>query len=279
MDRFAALFSRFKLHARIFHAGPLCRQVWYDGASRYGFFHLLREGSLEIETEGDERRAVDEASLIFYPRPVGHRLLPRSGGGCDIVCAAIDFGARVGNPVLEGLPSVVVVPLSRLAELRTSLTLLFDEAGRSQAGRQAVLDRVAEVVVIQVLRHLCAEGRLLHGPLAGLGHAGIGKALASVHENAAHPWSVAELAGRAGMSRARFALRFREVVGQTPGDYLLRWRISLAKALLRQGRPLKLIANEVGYATAASFSRAFAAETGQAPSAWLAAERALTQAP
>lgn len=270
MDHFAAFLSHFRLHAHTFHAGPLCQQVRYDGEGRYGFIHLLREGRLDIETEGEGVREVEAPAMIFYPRPTGHRLLPRGDAGCDLVCAAIGFGVGARNPVLDALPAVVVMPFSQLAELRLALALLFEEAGQARAGRQAILDRVTEVIVIQALRHVAESGMVRQGVLAGLADARLARALTALHESPARPWSVADLAACAGMSRARFAVRFRNVLGQTPADYLLQWRIILAKTLLRRGKPLKLIANEVGYATAPSFTRAFSKVVGLPPSAWLA---------
>jgi AraC-like DNA-binding protein len=77
------------------------------------------------------------------------------------------------------------------------------------------------------------------------------------------------MARQAGLSRARFALRFHAVVGRTPADYLARWRVSLAQTLLAAGQPLKAIAPAVGYGSSAALTRAFQRHTGQGPTAWL----------
>jgi AraC-like DNA-binding protein len=71
------------------------------------------------------------------------------------------------------------------------------------------------------------------------------------------------------MSRARFAVRFKNIVGKTPGQYLAEWRLGLAQSLLRRGKPIKLIADEVGYSSASALSRAFTALRGVSPSQWL----------
>ena len=73
------------------------------------------------------------------------------------------------------------------------------------------------------------------------------------------------MAERAGMSRTAFASRFREVIEQTPADYLTDWRIALAQSQLRDGRPIKIIAEELGYANASTLSRAFMARIGMTP--------------
>jgi AraC-like DNA-binding protein len=77
------------------------------------------------------------------------------------------------------------------------------------------------------------------------------------------------MASRAGMSRARFAVHFREVTGDTPADFLASWRITLAQGLLRAGRPLKHVAQEVGYGSASALTRAFVRKIGQPPSRWM----------
>ena len=81
------------------------------------------------------------------------------------------------------------------------------------------------------------------------------------------------LADVAGMSRARFAAHFMAVVGTSPGDHLTGWRIGLAQALLARGRPVKTIADEVGYSSANALARAFTQRLGLSPTAWLAARR------
>ena len=82
------------------------------------------------------------------------------------------------------------------------------------------------------------------------------------------------MADQAGMSRTAFANAFRDVVGQTPADYLADWRVALAQGRLREGRPLKALADELGYASPSSLSRAFAARTGMSPRRWLAKDSA-----
>ena len=88
-------------------------------------------------------------------------------------------------------------------------------------------------------------------------------------ERPAHPWTLDELADMAGMSRARFAVNFREAVGLTPLDYLTDWRMSIAQNLLKLGRPIKSVAAAVGYQSQAALARVFAKRIGHAPTDWL----------
>jgi AraC-like DNA-binding protein len=86
-----------------------------------------------------------------------------------------------------------------------------------------------------------------------------------VHEAPEKPWSLEDLADLAGMSRTRFAAHFRAVVGKTSIDYLTLWRMTIARQLLAKGKPVKSVANAVGYDSAAAFSRMFARVTGHSP--------------
>jgi AraC-like DNA-binding protein len=117
------------------------------------------------------------------------------------------------------------------------------------------------------------------GWLAGLRDPIIGKALAALHEQPARPWTLETLAREAGSSRTVLAERFGHYVGQSPMQYLMRWRLALAANLLRSSAiSLSRIAQDVGYETDTAFSRAFRREFGVPPAAWRRGQRAATAA-
>ena len=178
------------------------------------------------------------------------------------MCAEIDLGGP-GNPLEQGLPPVLVLPLTPEDVLGSALSLLFAEASAREYGRQAALDRLAEVVLIYMLRRFMDAPEPGYGLLAGLAHPALGRALTRIHADPGGAWTLERLAEEAGMSRSVFAETFRQVVGLAPGDYLTRWRLSLARALLQAGRPAKAVARQVGYASPAAFSRAFARHFGR----------------
>ena len=124
----------------------------------------------------------------------------------------------------------------------------------------ALVERLVEVVMIQILRQLMESDEVSGGLLSGLAHPRLRNALVAMHEAPAQDWTLDNLAGVAGMSRSAFATTFRETLGQTPGQYLLGWRVRLAQKALQRGRPLKVIATEVGYGSEAALSRAFKAK-------------------
>lgn len=271
-DRLVELLRCFELRARVFQAGPLCHSAYFDAADGLGHIHVQQRGTLRVESPGHPALLIDEPSLFFYMNPTRHRLLPK-GPDLEMVCASIEFGTGLRNPLARALPDVVLIRLQDMPALDMTLQVLFREASERHCGRQAVLDRLMEVVFIQVLRDLMDRQRLQVGLLAGLAEPRLAKAINAMHAEPARSWSLEDLAATAGMSRARFAVRFRDVVGMTPGGYLGEWRLGVAQSLLRQGKPVQLVSDLVGYGSASALSRAFRAQTGVSPTEWLKQDR------
>ncbi|NUB20441.1 helix-turn-helix domain-containing protein [Azospirillum formosense] len=259
-DRLAAALQRVRITARVFHAGGFCGTGAVLGERAGGHLHLLRGGRLGLESGQGRLIEVMGPAAVLLPRAHRHHLTTdvdeRSDAATvDLVCADIDLGG-LRNPLEHGLPDVMVVPLDQAQPLATVLELLFGEAGGQGCGRQVVLDRLAEVAIVHVLRHAIdrAEGRT--GLLAGLAHPALSRALVRLHEQPSAAWTLERMADEAGMSRSVFAETFAEVVGMTPGLYLRNWRLQLARARLDEGATLKQTAREVGYASHAALSRA-----------------------
>ena len=271
MDRLAALFSRFAVSARTFQAGLLCGINPIGEDERRGQLHVVREGLVQVEHHGRCKRKklkVSEPSLLLYPRPLPRRFITDPVHGASMVCAHVEFQGSAGSPIAAALPDVVLLPLARMPDVEPVLALLFAEADAKNCGRQAMLDRLFEILLIQVLRELMEGAHVGAGMLAGLADARLRNALVSIHEQPQRNWSLEDLAAVAGMSRTSFANAFRETVGVTPGLYLQAWRVGLAQELLDEGRPLKHIADAVGYSGEAALSRAFRAHTGSSPGQW-----------
>lgn len=273
MDKLSPLFSRFALSARVFYSGSLCGISDFEAQPGIGHLHLLRQGSVHVTHSVNMTTEVSQPSVIFYPRPYQHRLQVSHKDGAELVCAEIQFGAGMGNPLLHALPDVVVIPLSGMEELKSVLNLLFDEAFARHYGRQAALDRLMEYFLILLLRHAMTTRLIEGGVFSGLADMRLAKALNAIHEKPEHQWTLEKLAHVAGMSRARFAVNFRETVGTTPLDYLTAWRIAVAQTLLKRGTSLKMVAPAVGYSSALVLARIFRKRTGTSPSAWLTNKR------
>src|SRR5690606_12196679 len=211
---------------------------------------------------------VTQPSLLLFPRPLTHRFITAPGCEVDMVCANLAFEGGTSNPIASALADLVCLPLDQVWGAEPILSLLFEEAFEQRCGRVALVERLLEVVMIQLLRHLMETDAIRGGLLSGLAHARLRNALVAMHEAPAKAWTLDELAQAAGMSRSVFAGSFREVVGTTPGQYLQGWRIGLVQQALRRGRSLKVVAADVGYGSEAALSRAFKAQTGQSPREW-----------
>jgi transcriptional regulator GlxA family with amidase domain len=149
---------------------------------------------------------------------------------------------------------------AQTSALGATLNLLAIETAAGRAiGSPIVTSRLAEILFVQTIRgHYAAGGAQGLGWLAALGNAQLGVALRAMHQSPAQPWSVESLAAVAGMSRSAFALRFKAQVGETPLEYLTRWRMYRAGCLLREGElGIAEIAALVGYESTGAFNRAF----------------------
>lgn len=270
MGALSAVLSRFSMSAGVFYTGNLCGIATFDDAgARIGHLHLLRSGALTILLDDGKTLRLEKPSLIFFPRPTRHRLLAQESDRADLVCASVEYGTGINNPLANALPSSLVLPLDGLGKLGLTVEWLFEEAFSSSSGRQALMDRLCEVLMIQLLRYVAEQGLVGMGLLAALAHPQISKSIVAMHTHPERPWTLEELAELAGMSRSKFAALFRDTVGQAPGDYLIEWRVGVAQGLLKKGRPVKVVANDVGYENASALARIFRKKVGLSPREWL----------
>lgn len=284
IDRLSTLLERFHVRASLFHTGPLCGRTTFEAQPDRAFLHVLRRGRLEIAhaaRSGVPRRVVvEEPTLLLYPRAVQHAFIHPPREGSDFTCATLHFAGGDRNPIVAALPALVRVPLNAVPELRLTLDLLFAETDRVRCGSRLLADRLFEVVLIQLLRwvidHPQAAG-VHSGLVMGLSDPRLARALVALHAAPQDDWTLARMSAVAGMSRSAFAGAFKTVTGTTPAAYLTDWRLTVASALLRAGRPQKLVAAELGFSTASSLSRAFKQRFSMGPRQWLAGQQALAK--
>ncbi len=202
----------------------------------------------------------------------------RVGFGSDVVVlgGSLVFASRHAGLLLDALPPLIVLrgdgrDGSGAPLLGAAVRMLAAEARDPGLGSALVLDRLADILLVQALRAVAARDDSHAGAGAGwlgaLADPQIGQALRLMHQSRARRWTVAELAEAVGLSRSAFAERFRRRVGQPPLDYLLRWRMTAAaEALEHRGATISSIAADLGYASDSAFSNAFKRVMGSAPS-------------
>ncbi len=182
------------------------------------------------------------------------------------------FGAPEAGLLVALLPRMIHIRgVPRLAEL---VRLVGDEAAREDPGRDLILERLVEILLIEALR-AAPSGAARPGLLNGLADPRLAIALRQMHEGIGQSWTVAELARDAGMSRSSFFDHFSRTVGVRPMEYLLAWRMAVARDLLRGGGlALDEVAMRVGYGSASTFSTAFSRHTGLPPGRFMRAAAA-----
>jgi AraC-like DNA-binding protein len=185
------------------------------------------------------------------------------GGGArtTIVCGSFSFDRASLKPITQLLPSFILIKAeqARTLALQNTMQALASEMAEQVPGSEVVATRLAEVLFIQVLRaHIASGPERNKGWLRAVFDPQMGTALSAIHDRVNTPWTVESLAEAAGMSRSAFAARFKELLGQTPLEYVTEWRMQKAMQLLQQ-RDKKLIdvARSVGYESDAAFSKAF----------------------
>jgi AraC-like DNA-binding protein len=185
-------------------------------------------------------------------------------------CAGYTFSQEDAHPLLTILPPVIRIPAEEATadtELQTLVRLLTQEATRRESGSELVLPRLIDCLLVYILRAwLRDQPEGTGGWLGALRDTQIRRALTLVHESPQHPWTVESLAKTVAMSRAAFARRFNELVGEPPLAYVTRWRMDLAAKLLRESRdPVARIAGKVGYISETAFAKAFRRRRNMAP--------------
>ncbi len=194
-------------------------------------------------------------------------------GGDDVIGigGTVTFSAGSADFLLDMLPTFMIVPRSSPASdaVATILALMSSEFERDMMGSEIVGARLADVLLVEAIRAYAGGlGAAEIGWLGALSDVRIGRALRAIHDDVAQPWTVAGLAGVAGMSRAGFSAEFTRLVGQPPLTYLRAWRLTLARAALTRGdATVASIASRIGYTSQSAFGHAFRRAFGAAPKA------------
>ena len=269
-------------------------------------FHLVTRGPLWMDIEGAEPVRLSDGDIIVLPRGATHSLMDKPGrpsvpvadlrdhisgnpstldwGGrgeaVEALCGFFQYESRFFNPLLQALPEVLVIPhdSARSSWLMATLERTFTETQDRRAGRTAMIDRLTELLFLEILqRHLDDGGA--GGWLSALTDPVAGAALTHLHAEPEQDWTLDSLARASNTSRSTLAQRFTERVGISPMRYLTEWRMELAAQRLEEtDDSIAQIAVGAGYDSEAAFNRAFKRHTGEPPAAWRRRRAALALA-
>ncbi|RKT22310.1 AraC-like DNA-binding protein [Paraburkholderia sp. RAU2J] len=273
---------------------------WRTGRSNAGqpFYCVLLEGGCRIAIDGHDPIELQSGDFVLIPAAYGvsmSSLEPPPGLDTPAPVALGNGEFRIGplgNPIDArmmaghcsfGSPDapLLVSLLPQLVHVRgeqrlaTLVQLVREESHEQRPAREVVLSRLLEVLLIEALRSTAGGTNALPGLVSGLADGRLAAAIRGMHARPAHAWTVAELAKEAALSRSTFFERFSRAVGVAPMEYLLTWRMALAKDLLRrsEGRVAE-IAERVGYSSASTFSVAFTRHVGRPPTRYAREEQA-----
>jgi AraC-like DNA-binding protein len=221
--------------------------------------------SIDVRTDSLARFDTDTRT------PDSDMVIQGSGAGTRMLCAAYDYDHEVAHPLMSQLPPVLHVPAGMPGDdggVAATLRLLALELGGRPPGSRAAVGRLIDVMLIHVMRAWLRmqEDDATEGWLLALRDPVVARAMNAIHQRPREPWTIESLAREVSVSRATLARRFAQLVGETPPEYLTRWRMDLAAQRLRDtDDTVAAIAAAVGYRSEYSFSRAFTRHRGLAP--------------
>lgn len=292
-DVFGSMRVHTSLYARIEGSAPWGVTFVRGAAARFGY---VVRGQCWLTVEGGEptRLTAGDCWMIVggaqyslqddtatptqfcYKalRDHSNHIVKLGGGGepVTVVGGWFLFDRQGAKPLIDLMPELIIVRMDeeRSELMQSTLHLLAVETARRSLGTSIVVSRLADILFIQAIRaHAASAGAEASGWIGALCDARLSRSFAAIHARVEHGWTVEELAREAGMSRSAFAARFRDSVGLSPLDYVTRWRMFRAGALLRQGRrSIADIAIRVGYENESAFAKAFKRVVGLTPGAY-----------
>jgi AraC-like DNA-binding protein len=290
-----------------FRSPPSCALAPYltPPARHVIIYHLLIEGRGYARLEDGERMALESGDVVIFPHGDAHIIengrsikpmdtskilkqifseglkLSRMGGGGEVtrlVCGYMVCELELAQVFLGGLPPIFKVNIRNDAAeswLEKSIRFSVSEVDDARAGGEAVLTKLSETLFVETLRRYIARLPAEQtGWLAGARDPETGRVLAMMHRYPARPWTIADFAKDAGISRSVLADRFQHFLGEPPISYLTRWRLQLGAQMLKSTNySVAQIALEVGYESEQAFNRAFKRKYNLPPARFRAANR------
>lgn len=252
-------------------------------------FHLIRRGNAWLRIEGRAETELSEGDLVVLSDGSAHEVvdspqtqaepvesfarrtfdLINAGAATEIFCGQFRPDAIRGQIGAAALPPFLHLKAADIAQdpgIAGLSALLTAELDSDRQGNEMLVERLADGLLIYVLRNAAAQAGHGTGWLSAMHDPQLARVFRAIHATPQSDWTVDDMAGEAGLSRAAFARRFTERVGETPLGYLTAWRMTLAARRFEAGKlPLSVVANEVGYQSEAAFSRAFRKYHGVPP--------------
>lgn len=282
MSALDLLLSAVKLQANVFQSGQYCGAWAVDtSGSQRITFHLVAFGHCTVLVEG-EQLELQQGDAIFFPNDAKHRISalndtstelnsvesismsePQQDNGTGLICGDFGHDSPIFRQILKTLPPFICLKAQEQNSSNSIVNLMIRESKTTQTSSSLLLDRMSDCLLYTLLRDNIDAHK---GLFAALAHPQIGKAMTLIHNSDGESPKLDELAHESGMSRSAFSETFKVLVGESPGDYAIKWRMNRAYRWLAD---LKISTLEAalrsGYESEASFAKAFKRVMGVGP--------------
>ncbi len=272
MDIVSKILASLHFDASIYLHSQFC-SPWQMQSDKPGLgtFHVIAFGHCLIKLPDGRSIQLNAGDLIFFPHNIQHQIEnsdEQHAVSTTLICGSFDFGNK-NNPLLSSLPDYIHIKATDISQLPWFESLfrqIVNEAEAGTDGRHLILDKLAEILFVYILRYYVLHNQNSEGVLAGLSDRQLSKALEAFHNNMSEHWTVEKLAGYALMSRSAFSDHFSDVVKVTPMQYVTYWRMQCAFNMLKSTNDSILaIALNHGYQSEAAFSKVFKKQFGMPP--------------
>ncbi len=290
MDALTHILQSLRLQSSLYFRTELTAPwgVKVPESGRVARFHIVIRGHCWLQVKGQEPICMSSGDLVIVPHGVEHTMADTletpirdlddvlsdvaytgsgpliyggAGPGCCLVCGEFSFDDIEAHPLLENLPPLLCIAGAQTFNkqwLDSAIGFIGFEASNEQPGAHAIVDRLSEIIFIQVLRATLAASEQHIPFLSAFADSRISTVLSKIHADPAADWTVEKLGKIAHMSRSAFSNRFSELANMTPLQYVSFVRMQQAAHKLREeNQSLLAIAESVGYQSEAAFSSAF----------------------
>lgn len=234
-------------------------------------FHFVEKGSCTVTCDGDIH-ALEQGDFVGIMRGSEHNLVINNNQALEettLICGYFEFLDDHNQLLMESFPEILVSKASDIEKskkIKALSRLMIQEINSDNPGCDKAAGMLADLFFIEILRAALKDRQANKGLIAAFADKNLAQALDAFHNNFDLPWTLDSLAKEAGVSRTKFAINFKEVVGISPGNYITQWRIHWAAAQLRDTKSnLYQIALAAGYHSNASFTRAFSKQMEVSP--------------
>jgi len=304
MDVLTDILRTVQLKSAVYFQKDFCGNWGMDVAQGpFAQFHLVLDGECSLEVEEQTIR-LQKGDIVVFPTGTPHLLQSETGISCQsgmkvvqtimqgapifdkgavstrLVCGHFELDQLDRHPFFQSLPSVIHLPENDLhqTQLEPIVSVILAETAAPQHGSSLVVNRLAEVLLIHIFRSYLQQATAVQGYLGALTDRPVYQALQLIHQTPEKPWTLAQLAQQAGVSRTSLATRFKSLVGLPPMSYMTEWRMIKAREKLSNGStPIGIVAEEVGYRSEAAFNRVFKRTFQQTPGAFRRTNKQLAQ--